>query len=69
MQEGIETEEQLSKGLVKGISDAFSKSIEPFVTESIAPEAIIDIFVRGGETREGKKLYTEQTPLKIKQKL
>ena len=35
IQEGIETEEQLSKGLVKGISDAFSKSIEPFVTESI----------------------------------
>ena len=29
VQEGIETEEQLSKGFVKGISDAFSKSIEP----------------------------------------
>ena len=66
VQEGIESEEQLSKGLVKGISDAFSKSIEPFVTESIAPEAIIDIFVRGGETREGKRLYTEQTPLEDK---
>ena len=66
VQEGIETEEQLSKGLVKGISDAFSKSIEPFVSESIAPEAIIDIFIRGGETREGKKLYTEQTPLEDK---
>ena len=69
VQEGIETEEQLSKGLVKGISDAFSKSIEPFVTESIAPEAIIDIFVRGGETREGKVLYTEQTPLEDKIKI
>ena len=66
VQQGIETEEQLSKGLVKGISDAFSKSLEPFVTESIAPEAIIDIFIRGGETREGKKLYTEQTPLEDK---
>ena len=69
VQEGIETEEQLSKGLVKGISDAFSKSIEPFVTESIAPEAIIDIFIRGGETREGKKLYTDQTPLEDKIKI
>ena len=69
VQEGIETEEQLSKGFVKGISDAFSKSIEPFVTESIAPEAIIDIFVRGGETREGKGLYTEQTPLEDKIKI
>jgi len=69
VQEGIETEEQLSKGIVKGISDAFSKSIEPFVSESIAPEAIIDIFIRGGETREGKKLYTEQTPLEDKIKI
>ena len=69
VQEGIETEEQLSKGFVKGISDAFSKSIEPFVTESIAPEAIIDIFVREGQTREGKVLYTDQTPLEDKIKI
>ena len=69
VQEGIETEEQLSKGFVKGISDAFSKSIEPFVTESIAPEAIIDIFVREGVTREGKKLYTDQTPIEDKTKI
>ncbi len=69
VQEGIETEEQLSKGFVKGISDAFSKSIEPFVTESIAPEAIIDIFVREGVTREGKKLYTDQTPLEDKTRI
>jgi hypothetical protein len=69
VQEGIETEEQLSKGFVKGISDAFSKSIEPFVTESIAPEAIIDIFVREGKTREGKVLYTDQTPIEDKIKI
>ncbi len=69
VQEGIETEEQLSKGLVRGISDAFSKSIEPFVTESIAPEAIIDIFIREGVTREGKRLYTEQTPLEDKTRI
>jgi len=69
VQLGIESEEQLSKGLVKGISDAFSKSMEPFVSESIAPEAIIDIFIRGGETREGKKLYTEQTPLEDKTRI
>ena len=62
VQEGIETEDQLMKGLVKGISDAFGKSIEPFVSESIAPEAIFDIYMRGGVTKEGKKLYTEETP-------
>ena len=62
VQEGIETEDQLMKGLVKGISDAFGKSIEPFVSESIAPEAIFDIYMRGGVTKEGKRLYTEETP-------
>jgi hypothetical protein len=62
VQEGIQTDEQLIPGLVKGISTAFSRATEPFVSESIAPEAIIDIFVREGVTREGKKLYTEQTP-------
>jgi hypothetical protein len=55
VQDGIETEDQLIKGFVK--------SIEPFVSESIAPEVLFDIFTRGGVTREGKKLYTEQTPV------
>jgi hypothetical protein len=69
VQDGIETEDQLIKGFVQGISDSFSKSIEPFVSESIAPEALIDIFVREGVTREGKKLYTEQTPIPDKVKI
>jgi len=62
VQEGIETDDQLMPGIVKGISDAFKRSVEPFITESIAPEAIFDIVMRGGETREGRKLYTEGTP-------
>jgi hypothetical protein len=69
VQEGIETEEQLSKGFVKGLSDAFSKSIEPFVSESIAPEAIFDIFQRGGVTREGKRLYTDETPVEDRMRI
>ena len=63
VQEGIETEDQLITGFIKGISDAFGKSIEPFVSESIAPEALIDIIIRGGVTKEGRKLYTESTPI------
>jgi hypothetical protein len=63
VQEGIETEEQLMTGLVKGVGEAFSKSMEPFVSESIAPEALIDIIIRGGVTKEGKKLYTDNTPI------
>ena len=63
IQEGIETDDQLMPGFIKGISDAFKRSTDPFITESIAPEAIFDIVMRGGETREGRKLYTEGTPL------
>ena len=63
IQQGIETEDQLSRGFVKGISDAFKNFTEPFVSESIAPEAIIDIIIRGGVTDTGKKLYTDATPV------
>jgi hypothetical protein len=63
IQQGIETEDQLSRGFVKGISDAFKNFTDPFVSESIAPEAIIDIIIRGGVTDTGKKLYTDATPI------
>jgi hypothetical protein len=36
--------------------------MEPFTSESIAPEAIIDIFQRNGVTDDGKELYTDSTP-------
>jgi len=62
VQRGIETDEQLMPGFVRGLSDAFEDFREPFTSESIAPEAIIDIIVRGGVTDTGKKLYTEATP-------
>jgi hypothetical protein len=62
VQEGIEKDEQLIPGFVRGISDAFSRSAEPFVSESIAPESIIDIFQRNGVTDDGKELYTKSTP-------
>ena len=62
VQEGIEGDEVLMKGFVKGISDAFEDFREPFTSESIAPEAIIDLIVRGGVTDTGRKLWTDQTP-------
>ncbi len=63
VQQGIETEEQLSLGFAKGISDAFKNFTEPFASESIAPEAIIDIIIRDGVTDTGRKLYTDATPI------
>ena len=69
VQEGIETDEQLMPGFIKGIGTAFSRALEPFTSESIAPEAIIDIILRDGETDTGRKLYTEETPIEDKAKI
>ena len=69
VQEGIEKEEQLMPGFIRGISDAFSRATEPFTSESIAPEAIIDIVVRDGVTDTGRKLYTDSTPIEDKMKI
>ena len=69
VQEGIETDDQLMTGFIKGISDAFNRAREPFTSESIAPEAIIDIVIRGGVTDTGKKLYTDATPVPDKMRI
>ena len=69
VQRGIENDEQLMPGFAKGISDAWQKFHEPFTSESIAPEAIIDIMIRGGVTDTGSKLYTDATPWDDKVKI
>jgi hypothetical protein len=69
VQEGIETDDQLMTGFIKGISDAFNRAREPFTSESIAPEAIIDIVIRGGVTDTGTKLYTDATPVPDKMRI
>jgi hypothetical protein len=62
VQEGIEDEEVLLKGFAQGIVEAAAKTADPFIGESIFTEAVADIIARGGVTRDGKVLYTEQTP-------
>jgi hypothetical protein len=62
IQEGIEDEEVLLKGFVQGIANAAGETASPFISESIYTEAFMDIFAREGMTREGKKLYNDQTP-------
>ena len=39
---------------------AFAEFFDPFVSESIGAEAVFDIVFRGGETREGRKIFFEQ---------
>jgi len=51
------------KGFMSGIEDASTELAAPFLDESIWTEAARDITTRGGRTREGKVLYTDQTPV------
>ena len=51
-----------------GIMDDFSKGMfvamkefgEPFISESIWTEAMFDIFIRGGRSRQGFQIYSDQ---------
>jgi hypothetical protein len=62
VQQGIDNEEVLIKGFVEGLTQAAAETASPFVSESIFTEAMNDIVFRGGRTRDGYQLYTENTP-------
>ena len=59
IQQGIDDEEILMKGFIKGIAQAAGETADPFVSESIFTEAFMDIYARGGRTKDGYELYTE----------
>tara|TARA_X000001382_G_scaffold125105_1_gene110287 strand:- start:431 stop:4255 length:3825 start_codon:yes stop_codon:yes gene_type:complete len=62
VQSGITNEEVLMKSFTRGIAQAAGELADPFVSESIFTEAFMDIVSRGGVTKEGARLYTDQTP-------
>ena len=62
VQKGITDEEQLLPGVLRGMAQAMGELASPFISEAIYTEAALDIIARGGRTREGRQLYTEQTP-------
>ena len=56
------------KGFAAGAEDAVTELVAPFIDESIWTEAAADVNFsilpgRGGRTRDGRTLYTDQTPL------
>jgi hypothetical protein len=53
----------LLSGFVRGVDEAGAELMSPFISESIWTEAIGDLVVRGGRTKEGRRLYTDQTPV------
>ena len=52
----------IMEDVIQGTIEATSELGAPFISESIWTQAIGDIFLRGGRTKDGRRLYTEQTP-------
>ena len=50
----------LLSGFVRGVDEAGAELMNPFISESIWTG---DLIVRGGRTKEGRRLYTDQTPV------
>lgn len=62
IRDGSEDEAPVMKSVFKGLYEGIGETISPFVSEAIWTQAAIDIFARGGRTKTGQRLYTEQTP-------
>jgi len=61
IQDGQMNDQQLLGSFVNGINEAGAEIMNPFISESIWTEAVGDLTVRGGITKDGRRLYTEQT--------
>lgn len=58
--EGRTDKNGIMDDFMKGLAIATKEIAEPFVTEAIWTEAITDILVRGGRTREGTQIYNPE---------
>ena len=48
--------------VVQGVFTSTKELGQPFISESLWTASLGDIFLREGQTRDGKRLYTDQTP-------
>ena len=62
LQQGVDKEEPLMSSFIKGISEAAGNVASPFVDPSIYSEAMLDVMARNGVTKDGKQLWTSDTP-------
>ena len=61
IQRGMD-ENAIGREVLRGMWEGTKETLSPFVSESIWTSAISDIFIRGGRTREGNRLWTDETP-------
>ena len=60
VQDGRTDEDGIMDYFAKGMFTAMAEFGQPFISESIWTEAVLDIIARGGRTREGFQVYNEQ---------
>ena len=60
VQDGRTDEDGIMDDFLKGTFTAMSEFGQPFISESIWTEAVLDIIARKGETRDGFQVYNEQ---------
>ena len=59
IQQGITDEEVLMKGVLQGMGEAAGELASPFISEAIYSQAISDLFLREGRTRDGRQIFTD----------
>ena len=60
VQDGRTDQDGIWMTLQKVVFTAMSEFGQPFISESIWTEAVLDIIARGGRTREGFQVYSDQ---------
>ena len=63
VRDGAKDEAPVMESMMRGMFEATKELGSPFISESIWSQAATDIIVRGGRTRTGQRLYTDQTPV------
>ena len=60
VQDGNTDNDGIMDDFSKGVLTAMSEFAQPFISESIWTEAVTDLLVRGGRTRDGFQVYSDQ---------
>ena len=59
IQNGITDEQALMPGLLKGMSQAAGELASPFISEAIYTQALLDLTIRGGRSKDGREIWTD----------
>ena len=59
IQDGITDEKALMGGVLNGMYQAAGELASPFISEAIYTQALVDLTLRGGRSRDGRQIWTE----------